>query len=113
MYCKKCKNRISIITAIAYSATDDIRCLSCGNIMALPKFFSFIYMLCEIGALIYFSIYSFSMLTAWPLVVVIVMSLLARAFLLPIFLVSKTYNKKKSWRLRGKASDESNASWGD
>lgn len=99
MNCKNCnKNGITLLNVIAYSSDANISCKFCGKIFGITKLGSFMYRFLE-GTLILFSImYSFYILSAWPLVLSIVISLLVRTFILPKF--AHQIETKPSWRIK-------------
>ena len=99
MNCKNCnKNGITLLNAIAYSSDANMSCKLCGKIFGLTKLGSLMYKFLE-GILILFSVfYSFYILSAWPLVLSIVLTLLLRAFVLPRF--AHQIKNKASWRIK-------------
>ena len=96
--CRICHNSgISILNAIAYSAEGKMRCESCGKTLGLTRFGSIVYKILE-GCFILFSIfYSFYLLSAWPLIVSIPLTIMVRAFLLPQF--AQKVKNKYPWRI--------------
>ena len=97
--CRNChKFGISIMKAIAYSSDDRMICESCGSAMGFTKLGSVLYKFIE-GCFILFSVmYSFYILSPFPLMISISFMIIVRAFLLPKF--ANKVEKKYKWRTK-------------
>ena len=90
--CNNCHNKgIGILNAIAYSSDDRMLCESCASAMGFTKLGSVLYKFIE-GCFILFSVmYSFYILSPFPLMIAITLMIIVRAFLLPK--LAKNINK--------------------